>query len=169
MMEHLFKISLLLVALTSLTGCGADGEDTEGSTGDRAPARTPGGFGKHAWGGEASIDTKEGESRARFTYYWVHGETLVVLEEMIGRDDGNKPIWVHRAYLYVPVGYQEYVEACKDENWHQPGIIVLVRKPVNYDSPDILRAWRADVQTWTFEELDPGQVGCCHLRSPMDY
>lgn len=167
-MARLLNVCVLLIGLTSLTGCGTDGEDVKTRGADSDWARGHRGFGKYAWGGAAGIDTEEGEPQARFTYYWVHGETLVVLEEMIGLDEENKPIWVHRVYLYVPVGYQEYVEACKDENWRQPGIIVLVRKPVNYDSPDILRAWQADVQTWTIEEVDPEQVTCCHLHSPMD-
>ena len=64
-----------------------------------------------------------------------------------------------RAYFEAEVASGEKIVGCKNESWYYEGYVAVTSSPRSA-SPEISRAWKADLDKWRFEDTDTAYVFC---------
>ena len=96
---------------------------------------------------------------------WCESHIFYELREIIGRD-GPRPIYAKHDSMEVQRTEDTWVAACHGDGPFFTGVIILSRRPINYRSPDVVKAWKANLDTWRFESVDPSKIRC-RLRPPL--
>ena len=92
------------------------------------------------------------------------------LRESIGHKPNGKPIEVPRAELKIQLQPGQFVFGCKDERGRSIATVAITHRGADWMQPHIFRAWKADLESWTFEEVfdgpticrTPQPLGCCN-------
>ena len=85
--------------------------------------------------------------------------TVVTLTQFLGR----WPVRTRqlRTHLITEVGPDEQVVGCRKDASYFSGVIA-VTSHVDALRPTVVRAWKADLDNWAFEETAPASVVCHH-------
>ncbi len=104
------------------------------------------------------------------SFHYCDDRAVAVLWEHVGRCDmGRHPLKTPRAFLTIEIADGERLESCMPHKSSLRNVLVLVRRPIaDYDSPDVIRAWRANVNNWSFDQVDPDTL-ICSIRPPIDW
>ena len=84
-------------------------------------------------------------------------DTVVTLTQFLG--PWNERQRKFRNYLTLQIPQDQRVVGCKNEEWIYPGVVAAT-SDVKLARPSLARAWKADLDTWKFEEAEPGDVVC---------
>ncbi len=82
------------------------------------------------------------------------------LRESIGHQPNGKPIEFSRAELKVQLQPGQYAFGCQDERGQSTATVAITHRGANWKQPHIFRAWKADLESWTFEEVFDGPTIC---------
>ena len=83
--------------------------------------------------------------------------TVVTLTQFLG--PANNRQRKLRAYFEAEVASGEKIVGCKNESWYYEGYVAVTSSPRSA-SPEISRAWKADLDKWRFEDTDTAYVFC---------
>jgi hypothetical protein len=84
-------------------------------------------------------------------------DTVVTLTEFQG--PWNERQRKFRNALTVEVPENERVVGCKNEDWFYTGVVGATAE-VKRAKPALVRAWKANLENWKFEEAEPRAVVC---------
>ena len=84
-------------------------------------------------------------------------KAVVTLNQMLGRWPDR--IRQMRSHLTTRMGPDEQLLGCKKDGVYYSGIVAVASyaDPLN---PQVVRAWKSDVNDWTFEKVAPESVAC---------
>ena len=109
---------------------------------------------------------------ARINVRQCRSHTVFEFTDVLGWDRGS-PITVTHDSIEVPNAPDQWITRCgvlaeyAEDLSAIPGVVVVVQRPVNYSSPEILKAWMANLETWRLEPIDMAGKRC-FLFPPID-
>jgi len=94
-------------------------------------------------------------------------EKIVLMERLLYHDEKGRAHWEIIAALppqQLPAGYQFSGGNCLNENKPQPEVVAIFKMEKKKALTQVLKAWKADPQKGTFEQLPNEGIQCSNER-----
>ena len=95
-------------------------------------------------------------------------DTVTVrLSESVGHEPNGQVVKIDHAELRLKLRSDQYIFGCRDASGRQTATVAVTHREADWMEPFIFRAWKADLESWTFEEIFDGPA-VCRTHPPMN-